>query len=169
MFIYFNIIILVIFILIILYIINKNIINEFFIDNSKYDKLLLNDNHDKLYKFKLNNFKIYEEDCFDKCNYRECVKLYEKNKILNECLKCNKTKNKCFKKDILGGSCDDCNIQEYENKLDCYDIQNYGCTDPDNLDLNKGVSPYYIEVADTNLNSPYNKKCVFCWNILDNI
>ena len=38
-----------------------------------------------------------------------------------------------------------------------------------NLQVNKGVSPYYVEVPDDNINSPYNKKCAFCWNILDNI
>ena len=169
MLVYFNIIIIIIIILIILYIINKNIIKEFF-DINEYKKLLLNNNNSEiLYKIKLNEFKIYKEDCFDKCNHRECIKLYERIKILDKCLKCNNTKNKCFNKSIIGGTCDDCNIDEYKDKLDCYDVQNFGCSNPDNLNLNKGVEPYYLQIPDNNLNSPYNKKCVFCWNILDNI
>lgn len=126
-------------------------------------------NHKNLYKLKLSKDTIIQtEDCDDKCDKTNCIKLKDKLRVLKHCVKCNKQKNKCFNKSIIGGNCDDC-INDEENKLDCYDINNFGCSDNNNLQINKGVSPYYIEVPDDNINSPYNKKCAFCWNILDNI
>lgn len=53
--------------------------------------------------------------------------------------------------------------------MNCYDINNFGCANPKNLQSNDGIEPYYIEVPNNNINSPFDKKCVFCWNILDNI
>jgi hypothetical protein len=126
-------------------------------------------NNKKLYKLKLSDdTKIQTEDCDDKCDQANCIKLKDKLRVLNECVKCNKQKNKCFTKSIIGGNCDDC-INDEESKLDCYNVNNFGCSNNNNLQINKGVSPYYIQVPDNNINSPYNKKCAFCWNILDNI
>lgn len=126
-------------------------------------------NHKNLYKLMLSkDTDIQTEDCNDKCDQTNCIKLKDRLRILNRCIKCNKQKNKCFNKSVIGGNCDDC-IGDEEDKLDCYDINNFGCANNNNLQINKGVSPYYIEVPDTNINSPYNKKCVFCWNLLDNI
>lgn len=149
-----------IFLFIFLYIkITSNVFIElFYIPNNK-----------KLYKLKLSDdTKIQTEDCDDKCDQANCIKLKDKLRVLNECVKCNKQKNKCFTKSIIGGNCDDC-INDEESKLDCYDVNNFGCSNNNNLQINKGVSPYYIQVPDNNINSPYNKKCAFCWNILDNI
>jgi hypothetical protein len=66
----------------------------------------------------------------------------------------------------------DCNIDNIEDKINCFSIENYGCPNPNNLNdlkINSGILPYYIEVPDNNVNSPFNKKCVFCWNLMDNI
>jgi hypothetical protein len=115
---------------------------------------------------------IYFDDCFLKCDYQKCIQFENKKKLLDKCLKCNNTKNKCFKKSIIGGNCDDCNIDNIKDKENCFQINNFGCPSPDNinnLDINSGVKPYYIEVPNNNLNTPYNKKCVFCWDLLDGL
>lgn len=143
-------------------------IEKFDIDN--YKEIMKNNNKEKLYKIMLNkNISINMEDCFQKCNRTDCIQMDNMKRVLDKCLKCNSMKNKCFNKSIIGGNCDDCDNVKYEDKIDCLNIQNFGCTDPYNLDNNNGTFPYYIEIPDNNLNSPFNKKCVFCWNILDNI
>ena len=58
---------------------------------------------------------------------------------------------------------------KFEDKLDCYNVQNFGCTNPNNFDSLNGTDPYFINIPNNNVNSPYNKKCVFCWQIQDNI
>jgi hypothetical protein len=146
---------------------------KFETDIDEYDKIMLNNNKKKLYKISLDkNIKIYRDECFDKCSREDCIKLDHKIKILNKCIKCNLQKNKCFKKSIIDGNCDDCNIDNIEDKLNCYETDNYGCPDPNNLNnikTNIGVKPYYIQIPDNSLNSPFNKKCSFCWNIMDNL
>ena len=123
----------------------------------------------QLYKLKIREDTLIQtEDCDDKCDKSNCIKLKDKLKVLNNCVKCNKQRNKCFNKSIIGGNCDDC-IGDEENKIDCYDIRNFGCNDNNNLQINKGVSPYYIQVPDNSVNSSYDMKCAFCWNILDNV
>ena len=88
-------------------------------------------------------------------------------KTLDKCIKC-KAEGKCFKKSIIGGVCNDCDENETD-KIDCYDVKNFGCPNPKDINYDIGVPAYYTEINDDNVNSPYNKKCVFCWNILDNI
>ena len=135
----------------------------------EYAKTLKNNHEKELYRIGLApNTEIYTEDCNLKCNATSCRVLDERTKNLDKCLKCNATKNKCFRKSIIGGNCDDCD-ESIEDKSDCYNIYNFGCVPPDNLDAVNGVKPYYIQVPDTNPSSPFNKKCVFCWNILDNL
>ena len=146
---------------------NSTIINT---DIKKYKNIMFNNNKKNLYKIGLNeNIKIFEEDCFEKCDKTSCIKMLNQKKLLNDCLKCNNQKNKCFNKSIIGGNCDDCNIKDGDDKLDCYNINNFGCPDPKNINYDVGVDPYYFEINDNNINSPYDKKCVFCWNILNNI
>ena len=138
-------------------------------DIAKYKEIMMNNNKKNLYKISLNqNTPINMEDCFKKCNNTDCIQMDNKAKVLDKCLKCNATKNKCFRKSIIGGNCDDCD-ESIEDKSDCYNIYNFGCVPPNNLDAVNGVKPYYIQVPDTNPSSPFNKKCVFCWNILDNL
>jgi hypothetical protein len=139
----------------------------------EYSKIMVNNNNNKLYKISLsNNMPIYTDDCFLKCSHEDCIKFENRKKLLDKCLKCNNEKNKCFKKSIIGGNCDNCNIKNIEDKEDCYKIHNYGCPSPDNinnLSINRGVRPYYLEIPDNNVNSPFDKKCVFCWDLLDNL
>lgn len=142
-------------------------------DVQDYKKTMLNNHGKNLYKVGIDNdIKIYRDDCFDKCDSKSCIQLDQKRKLLDKCLKCNAQKNKCFNKSIIGGLCDDCDIENIEDKINCNEIGNFGCVNPNNLNNiqnNIGIEPYYIEVPDNNPNSSYNEKCVFCWNILDNI
>ena len=148
----------------------NNKINVINANIKKYKEIMFNNNEKKLYKIGLNeNIDIREEDCFDKCDHSNCLKMMNQKKILNQCLECNKQKNKCFNKSIIGGNCDDCSIENNEDKLDCYDVNNFGCPNPENINFSVGINPYYVQVNDNNLNSPYDKKCIFCWNILGNI
>ena len=135
---------------------------------SNYKNIMRNSDQSKIYKISLTpDFELNQEDCYDKCDKTECIKMDSMTDVLKKCNKCNSQKNKCFNRSIIGGTCDDC--VESDTKMDCYDIQNFGCTNPYNLNDRKGVPPYYIEMNDSNINSPYNKKCVFCWNLLDSI
>lgn len=149
--------------------ITSNLFIELF-EMDKYKEILLNNPNKKIYNLMLNkDITIYEEDCEKKCSKEDCVKLYDFKNNLDKCLKCQSKEDKCFKKSIIGGLCDNCG--EISKKIDCLDVKNFGCTNPYNLQSNIGVSPYYIEIPDNNLNTPFDKKCVFCWNneILDNI
>jgi hypothetical protein len=169
-----NIFFIIIFILIFIYIYyEKKNENFYSFDTQNYKNIMLNNDKKKLYKIGIaKDIKIYREDCFDKCDSKSCIKLDQQQKMLDKCLKCNMQKNKCFNKSIIGGLCDDCNIENIEDKSNCYEIGNFGCVNPNNLNntlTNIGIDPYYIEVPDNNPNSSFDKKCVFCWNILDNI
>ena len=115
------------------------------------------------------NIDIDMEDCFKKCNSTDCIQMDNRAKVLDKCLKCNAQEGKCFNKSIIGGICDDCENIKPEDKIDCFNIQNFGCTNPYNFDDNKGTFPYFIEIPDNNPNSPFNKKCIFCWQFQDNI
>lgn len=160
----FIILFLIFFFIIICFYLNQK--KEYF-EINKYKEIMENNNKEKLYKIKLNsNIKLETEDCYEKCGASECTKMNSMTKILEKCIKCNSEKNKCFHKSIIGGVCDDCTNEE---KVDCFNIQNFGCTNPYNMHNNNGVPPYYIQTPDDSVNSPYNKKCVFCWNLLDNI
>jgi hypothetical protein len=134
----------------------------------QYKQLMLNNNKEKLYKVGLSeNTPIYTEGCFDKCDDKSCKIMYERKKNLDKCLQCNSNEKKCFRKSITGGNCDDC--MDNEKQIDCLDIYNYGCVPPNNLNLVRGVDPYFIQIPDNNPNSLYDQKCVFCWNILNGI
>lgn len=140
------------------------------LDIKKYKKLMFNNNKKNLYKIGLDDSIIpTDEDCFDNCDKSSCIKMIDQKKKLTECLKCNIQKNKCYNKSIIGGNCDDCNIEKNEDKLDCYDVNNFGCPNPTNINYSKGVYPYYVKLNNNNSNFTYTKKCVFCSNILDNI
>ena len=147
----------------------KSYQREYF-DINTYKEIIKNNDKKNIYKIGLNkDISIYKTDCYDKCSKTDCIKLDNMTKVLEKCMKCNSQKKKCFNHSIIGGTCDDCNIENENEKLNCLHIQNYGCTNPNNIFDNNGVEPYYIQIPDNNLNSPYDKKCVFCWNLLDNI
>ena len=135
---------------------------------NSYKNIMLNNNEEKIFDISLSeDIGIETENCYDKCDKQNCIKLDERKKILNNCLKCNSQKNKCFKKSIIGGICDDCSIDT--NKLNCYDINNFGCPNKNDINNNIGTEPYYFKINDNNISSLYDKKCIFCWNIFDNL
>lgn len=131
----------------------------------QYKQLMLDNNKEKLFKKTLNNIKILKDECFEKCDQSNCIKLDQQAKILKKCLTCNKQKNKCFNKTIIGGQCDDCDGVDIKDKFDCLSLVNFGCPNPENLDNAKGVEPYYFLLNNNSPTSPFNKKCVFCWQI----
>ncbi len=146
---------------------------ENFIDIKTYNKIMLDNNKKHLYNIALNkNIKINREDCTKQCNEQQCLILEERIKRYDECTKCNSQYKKCYNKSIIGGNCNDCEITDIKDKMNCGEIDNFGCPHPQNLNnitIDNGVKPYYIQIPDNNVNSPFNKKCVFCWNILDNL
>jgi len=150
---------------------NKNDNNTVNIDKYKY--IMLNNNKKNLYKVGLSkNINIYHDDCNEKCDATKCTALNERNKSLNKCIECNSKKYKCYKNDIgsiTGGSCEDCNIENIEDKINCFSTENYGCPSPNNLNDINGIRPYYIQLSDNSPVSQYDQKCVFCNNVLDNL
>ncbi len=109
---------------------------------------------------------IDTEDCYAKCGVAQnCNIMQSMKKNLLKCVECHKNPNKCFRKSIIGGNCDDC--EEGEVQMDCSSTKNFGCIPPMNTNSDEGTLPYFIKVPEDNLNSPYDKKCVFCWQIPD--
>jgi hypothetical protein len=134
----------------------------------EYQNLISNDNnHSKIYKPKIELKNLKYEDCERQCGNSDCLKMREKKKILDKCFKCQNEEGKCFKKSITGGSCDDCG--EDSKKIDCLRTDNFGCTNPANFNDFNGSYPYYFELQDYDVNSPFDQKCVFCWQIQDEI
>lgn len=164
-------IIFIIFIIIFIFFKNKylecfNNVKNVSID--EYTKIMMDNKNKSIYRVGLSdNLPINSEDCFEKCDKENCIKMIEMNRILEKCVKCNSEKNKCFKKSIIGGVCNDCD--ETDEKINCYDVKNFGCPNPKDINYEIGVQPYYTQINDDNINSPFDKKCIFCWNILDNI
>ena len=87
--------------------INKYIINleHFNVSINEYKTIMLENDTEKLFKLSLNEetMPILEEDCFQKCDKANCIKLDQQKKTLEKCLQCNRKKNKCFSKSIIGG------------------------------------------------------------------
>ena len=168
--------ILVLLILGLLYV-NNNNINipkyDFFENNNKkvslieYQNLMLNNNNSKIYKPKIELKNLKYEDCERQCGGSDCIKMREKKKILDKCFKCQNEDGKCFNKSIIGGTCDDCGKDS--QKIDCLRTDNFGCTNPANFNNFNGSYPYYFELEDYNVNSPFDQKCVFCWQIQDEL
>jgi len=135
----------------------------------QYKQLMLDNDKKKMFKKTLKGVNILVDDCFSKCNAQDCIKLDQKKKLIEDCFKCNKQKNKCFHKSIIGGNCDDCDGVDMKDKIDCSAINNFGSPNPENLDDLIGVSPYYFLLNDNSPVSPFNKKCVFSWQTADEI
>ena len=57
------------------------------------------------------------------------------------------------------------NCSEFLQKEDCNNVRGIGCVDPKNIYSNNGVEPYYIEVPTSSANTPFDTKCIFCWQI----
>lgn len=107
-----------------------------------------------------------EDACDLKCGAEECKIMKEMKKNLTKCVECHQ-KGKCFHKSIVGGNCDDC--LEGEKPINCSDTREFGCAPPHNIQSYDGSLPYFISVPSENLNSPYDKKCIFCWQFSDYI
>ena len=135
----------------------------------QYKQLMLDNDKKKMFKKTLKGVDILVDDCFSKCNAQDCIKLDQKKRLIEDCFKCNKQKNKCFRKSIIRGNCDDCNGVDMKDKIDCSAINNFGSPNPENLDDLIGVSPYYFMLNDNSPVSPFNKKCVFSWQTGDEI
>ncbi len=103
------------------------------------------------------------DDCSSKCDYEDCVKFDRMKRNLKDCEECHLNPKKCFRKSIIGGNCEDC--MEGEEQMDCLSTDNFGCTSPADINSMNGAPPYFISVPDDNLNSPYDKKCIMCWQI----
>ncbi len=162
-----NIILIIIFIIIFFYLIyyftnTKNIKEKF--DLQQWQKRLkknLFNNVATLLTVPPNEIKT--EDCSSKCDQKDCEIMEIMKKNLIKCIDCHKNPKKCFRKSIIGGNCDDC--LPGEQQIDCKNTKEFGCVPPHNVYSYDGSLPYFIEVDDKNLNSPYDKKCVFCWQI----
>ena len=156
--------IIILFIIVIL-LLNDNNIEKYTTKLSKkdLDNKLLNIKNN-IYNVSISkDIQIQRKNCFQKCSYQDCVKLYHATQNFNRCVKCQKNKNKCFKDLDTYGACDDCSKDLRKNE--CKNIDKYGCTNPYNIFSNKGIQPYFIEVPSNNNNSPFDSKCVFCWNL----
>lgn len=129
----------------------------------KFDKFILNKSSNTSYKIGLKDVKIQRENCFQKCNAQDCIKLYMKTANHKRCTECQKNEKKCFNKLDTLGACDTCG--DNLKKMNCNHKNNIGCTNPDDIYGLEGVEPYYIEVASNNSNSPFDKKCIFCWEL----
>jgi hypothetical protein len=107
--------------------------------------------------------EVRTEDCSLKCDAQNCQIMNIMKKNLTECIECHKNPKKCFRKSIIGGNCDDC--LPNEQQINCKSTKEFGCTPPHNIYSYEGTLPYYIQVPDDNLNSPFDQKCIFCWQI----
>ena len=107
------------------------------------------------------------DTCDIKCGADDCIKMKEMKKNLTKCIECQKQKGKCFHSSIIGGNCDDC--LEGEVPINCSDTRHYGCAPPHNIQSYDGSLPYFISVPSTELNSAFDKKCIFCWQFSDYI
>lgn len=137
-------------------------------DFDSYGKYMMENQNRKLVRPRLTkDIPIETEDCESKCNQRACIQMAEQKRVLNECLKCNAQKNKCYAKSIIGGVCNDCDDSEITGKMDCLNILNFGCINPYNIDSNNGVEPYFIQMPSDTVTSPFDTDCVFCWQLKD--
>jgi len=119
----------------------------------------------KIYKINIIKNKEDLKNCFRKCDYKNCLKLYQRHLNYNNCITCQKDKNKCFNRLDTLGSCDSCGKNLLKNN--CNDINQFACPKLNDLFNNEGEKPYYLEVIDTKTNpiSPYDQSCLFCWNL----
>ena len=149
------------------YNVNKNQLEEFetkVLSQKKFDNFILKNAGKKAFNVGLKDIKIQRENCFQKCDAENCIKLYMKRRNYHNCVKCQEKKGKCFNNDMYTmGNCDDCG--KNLKKLNCHHKNNIGCTDPNNIYSLDGIEPYFIEVPSQSANSPFDSKCVFCWQM----
>ena len=77
---------------------NNNNLNPGGISLFEYqDMMLKNKDHKKIYRQHLKLDELKYEDCERQCDATDCIKMREKKKVLDECVKC-RIEGKCFKK-----------------------------------------------------------------------
>ncbi len=119
-----------------------------------------------LTKLKLHDKDVRREDCDEKCGAKECKIMYERRRNLDECKKCHKSgSNKCYRKSITGGNCEDC--LEGEKQIKCEDVSNFGCVNPQNFFSKIGVDPYYVIKTSFSQNGDISQECRFCNDFTD--
>ncbi len=106
------------------------------------------------------------DTCDMKCGSAGCIQMKEMKKNLTKCIECHQ-KGKCFHSSIIGGNCDDC--LDGETPINCNDTRNFGCAPPHNIQSYDGSLPYFISVPSKELNSPFDQKCIFCWEFSEYI
>ncbi len=168
----------IIFILLCIYIfINKYFLNkEYFLNEEESikeisnpiqykDLLLKNLERGILTKMKIKPTDVQREDCAEKCGEKDCKIMYEQKRNLDACNMCHKNKNKCYKKSISGGNCEDCLDDEVQMK--CNDVSNFGALNPNDLFSKNGVDPYFVIKTTFSPNSDMSQECRFSYDLHD--
>ena len=161
-----NLLILFLIIFCIYYFIQRKKKIDFFdnkiLSQKKFDSFILKNSEKKAFNIGLKDIRIQRDECFKKCDAENCMKLYMKRLNYNKCKECQ-NKGMCYNNLYTMGACDYCG--KNLKKLNCNHKNNIGCTDPNNIFNLEGIEPYYIEVPSNNSNSPFDSKCVFCWQL----
>ncbi len=129
------------------------------------DLLFKNLEHGVLTKMKIKPSDVQREDCAEKCGEKECKIMFEQKRNLDACNLCHKNKNKCYKKSITGGNCEDC--LDGEVQIKCNDVSNFGALNPNDLFSKNGVDPYFVIKTTFSPNSDMSQECRFSYDLND--
>ncbi len=129
------------------------------------DLLFKNLEHGVLTKMKIKPSDVQREDCAEKCGEKECKIMFEQKRNLDACNMCHKNKNKCYKKSITGGNCEDC--LDGEVQIKCNDVSNFGAPNPNDLFSKNGVDPYFVIKTTFSPNSDMSQECRFSYDLND--
>ena len=107
--------------------------------------------------------KIYtnSNDCDSYCDEKDCLKFKRRLSLINKCIECKK-KGLCLKETITDPLCSTCD--ETNSEKSCYDY-NFSCPNPNNLQSQYKVKPYFLINKASSVNSATDSVCNFCWNI----
>lgn len=155
--------------------INKNLYKETFLNEEEvkeisnpvqYKNILLkNIENGILTKMKIKPSDVQREDCPEKCGEKDCKIMFEQKRNLDSCNLCHKNKNKCYKKSITGGNCEDC--LEGDIQMKCNDVSNFGAPNPNDLFSKNGVDPYFVIKTTFSPNNDMNQECRFSYDLND--
>ncbi len=118
-----------------------------------------------LTKIKIQEKDVRREDCAEKCGEKECKIMEERQRNLDACNKCHSNPKKCYKKSISGGNCEYC--LDGEKQIQCNNVSNFGCFNPNNLDNIEGVDPYFVIKTNYSKNNDISQECRFCYDFTD--
>ena len=155
--------------------INKNLYKETFLNEEEVKEisnpvqyknvLLKNIENGILTKMKIKPSDVQREDCPEKCGEKDCKIMFEQKRNLDSCNLCHKNKNKCYKKSITGGNCEDC--LEGDIQMKCNNIYNFGAQNPNDLFSKNGVDPYFVIKTTFSPNNDMNQECIFSYDLND--